>query len=126
MVGVTLLVEAQAAGLTVSAEDDRLVIRGPKSAEPLALRLLAQKAEVLRALRQAPASQDAQGLECVISVKSPGDAGCTRCGSPLAPDNSLYCNAHRDRMIDRFGPDFGETMRRVSADLAQRKATAAP
>lgn len=55
MDGVTaLLTEAQAAGLRVRAEGDRLVIRGPKRAEPLALKLIEHKAEVLRLLAPAP------------------------------------------------------------------------
>jgi hypothetical protein len=50
MDGLTLLEEARGAGLRVAAEGDRLVIRGPKTAEPVARRLLAHKAEVLAAL----------------------------------------------------------------------------
>jgi hypothetical protein len=50
MDGLTLLEEARGAGLRVAAEGNRLVIRGPKTAEPLARRLLAHKAEVLAAL----------------------------------------------------------------------------
>jgi hypothetical protein len=38
---------AQAAGLTIRAEGDRLVVRGPRSAEPLARTVLGRKAEVL-------------------------------------------------------------------------------
>ena len=47
MDSVTLLAQAQAAGLTVYAEGDRLVVRGPRSAEPLAKTLLAHKAELM-------------------------------------------------------------------------------
>jgi hypothetical protein len=48
--GLNLLLEAGAAGLTVMADGDRLVIRGPKSADTVARRLLARKAVVLAAL----------------------------------------------------------------------------
>jgi hypothetical protein len=47
MDGLTLLAEAEAAGLVVCADGDRLVIRGPKSADAVAQRLLAHKAVVL-------------------------------------------------------------------------------
>ena len=55
MDGMTLLAEAQEAGLTVLADGDRLVVRGPKSAEKLARRLLQNKAQVMAALNDAPA-----------------------------------------------------------------------
>lgn len=45
-----LLGEARAAGLSVWAEGDRLVIRGPKEAEPVARLLLERKPVVLAAL----------------------------------------------------------------------------
>ena len=54
MAGLTLLEEARAAGLTVRADGDRLVVRGPKWGEPLARALLARKAEVLAALAPSP------------------------------------------------------------------------
>lgn len=50
MDGLTLLEDARAAGLAVRADNGRLVIRGPKRAEDVALRLLAHKAAVLDAL----------------------------------------------------------------------------
>src|SRR5262249_52861929 len=50
MDGLTLLDEARAAGLSVEADGDRLRIRGPRRAEPVALRLIAHKAAVLAAL----------------------------------------------------------------------------
>ena len=54
MVGLKLLLEARVAGLKVRAEEDRLVVRGPRSAEKLAHRLLEHKAEVVAAVdRQA-------------------------------------------------------------------------
>ncbi len=50
MVAVSLLQEAEAAGLTVRVDGDRLVVRGPKSAGAIAERLLDHKAEVLKVL----------------------------------------------------------------------------
>jgi hypothetical protein len=50
MDGLILLRRAQDAGLAVAAEGDKLVIRGPKRAEPVALLLLEYKPEVMAAL----------------------------------------------------------------------------
>ena len=54
MDGVTLVADAQEAGLTMWADGDRLVVRGPRSAETIARTLLARKAEVLAVLTGAP------------------------------------------------------------------------
>jgi len=48
---VTLLREAKAAGLSVHLDGEMLVVRGPRSAERLAFRLLAHKSDVVAALR---------------------------------------------------------------------------
>ena len=56
MDGLTLLAEARAAGLTVRADGERLRIRGPRRAEPIAQRLLAHKAAVVAALTAPPAA----------------------------------------------------------------------
>ncbi len=50
MGAVSLLQEAEAAGLSVRVDGDRLVVRGPKSADAIAERLLDHKAEVLKVL----------------------------------------------------------------------------
>jgi hypothetical protein len=50
MDGLTLLEKARSAGLTVVVRGDKLVIRGPRRAGPLAEQLLAHKAEVIDAL----------------------------------------------------------------------------
>jgi hypothetical protein len=50
MDGMSLLAEARAAGLTVRAERGKLIVRGPKTLEPLALRVLEQKGAVMQAL----------------------------------------------------------------------------
>jgi hypothetical protein len=46
-----LLKEAQAGGLALRTEGDRLVIRGPRRLEPLARKLLEHKPQVIQALR---------------------------------------------------------------------------
>ncbi len=50
MDAVTLLTRARAAGLSVTADGDRLVVRGPKDCAPIAEELLANKAEVMALL----------------------------------------------------------------------------
>jgi hypothetical protein len=53
MDGLRLLTDALAHGLTVRAAGEQLVVEGPESAEPLARRLLAAKAEILELLHVA-------------------------------------------------------------------------
>jgi hypothetical protein len=55
MTPAELLAEAAVAGLSVSAEGGRLVVRGPKGAERLARLLLEHKEELLHLVPQAPA-----------------------------------------------------------------------
>src|SRR6516225_7985186 len=50
MDGLTLLKLARSAGLTVIAQGDKLVIRGPRRAKPVAEQLLARKGEIIDAL----------------------------------------------------------------------------
>lgn len=52
MVGLKLLAQAKASGLSVRSERDRLVVRGPRSVRALAEALLADKEAVLAVLRQ--------------------------------------------------------------------------
>ena len=58
MEGLDLLLRAQAAGLDVSVDGDSLVIRGPRSADALALSLLAHKADLLTLLARQDANPD--------------------------------------------------------------------
>src|SRR5262249_6425799 len=53
MDGMTLLEQARLAGLTVIVQGDKLLIRGPRRAGPLAEQLLAHKGEVIDALAAA-------------------------------------------------------------------------
>jgi hypothetical protein len=52
MDGLTLLRQAREAGLAVAFDGDRLVIRGPKRAEPVARLLIQNKPEVVAALAE--------------------------------------------------------------------------
>lgn len=70
MDGLTALARARAAGLAVTADGDRLTVRGPKRLEPLARELLARKAEVLAAL---------------------AGPACPRCGRP-SPAAGAWCD----------------------------------
>jgi hypothetical protein len=75
---LALLAEAHAAGLEVHAEGDRLVVRGPKSAEALVLQLLDRKVEVMELLAPpAPAG--------------PPIGTCRKCGEPSAPGLFWLC-----------------------------------
>ncbi len=59
MGGLTLLDEARTAGLTVAVDGDKLVIRGPRSEDASARRLIAAKADVIAALQpKIPAAID--------------------------------------------------------------------
>src|SRR3954451_8448148 len=62
MDGVTLLRRARGAGLGVTAEGEKLVIRGPKRAEPVARLLIAHKPKVMAALvpAESPAREAAE------------------------------------------------------------------
>ena len=42
-----MLAEARSVGLEVRAEADRLIVRGPRTREKLALQLMARKSELL-------------------------------------------------------------------------------
>jgi hypothetical protein len=59
--GVILLQRASEAGLAVTAAGDKLVIRGPRRAEPVARLLIAHKPEVLAALVPGKHSADRVG-----------------------------------------------------------------
>ena len=51
MDGVDLILEAKAAGLSVALDGDRLVIRGPRSADAVARKLITNKPAVVVAMR---------------------------------------------------------------------------
>ena len=103
---VSLLAEARAAGLEVRAEPDRLMVRGPRHAEPLAKRLLERKGEVLALL----AAEDAEvawrlaamrpqvpqrGPIPILVVRdfAPRAGGCVSCGDRLVDGRLARCGA---------------------------------
>ena len=84
MDGLTLLREAESAGLQVHAEGDKLVVEGPKSAEPIALRLIKHKASVLPLVIGAVAREHA--IARWLSENPPEHVdpeSCAACGAPL-------------------------------------------
>ncbi len=84
-----LLNEARAVGLVVLADGDRLVVRGPRSAETVARRLLEHKAEVMRALATPAAAEIPAVAASMYHQDDPGDCDevldvlspCPTCGS---------------------------------------------
>lgn len=60
MDGLTLLRDARAAGLSVRAEGERLVIRGPRRAEPVVHVLIAHKRDIMAALAPSRSGRRAQ------------------------------------------------------------------
>ena len=109
MDSVTLLAAAQAAGLSVRAAGDRLVVRGPRAAEHLARRLLAHKLQVLpllhaeeeaqaeigwraAALRpQVPPSGPIPFLVARDGVYTDEEGRCLSCGDPLEDGAQYRC-----------------------------------
>jgi predicted Zn-ribbon and HTH transcriptional regulator len=73
-----LLAEAKAAGLRVRAVGDKLVINGPKEAEPIVEKLGAHKAAVMAALTQPPAACKRCG--CALGWRTAdGRVACAQC-----------------------------------------------
>ena len=98
------LAEARAAGLEVRAEADRLRVRGPRSREDLARKLLERKQEVLALL----AEEDAEVAWRVAAMRpqvpprepipvltaratTPAPGRCDACGEPLGPGRAYRC-----------------------------------
>lgn len=80
---MSLLLEAHAAGLRTKVDGDRLVIRGPRHGEPLALALLDRKAEVMPLLAPALPAADlirsgGCSASCLLALRdNPTDCTCT-------------------------------------------------
>src|SRR5919198_567597 len=77
MGGLSLLERARSAGLQVSAEGGRLVVRGPRRAEPVARELLAHKVDVVRLLT-------CSGLEAEDAACMPNEAAPQTAQFPFA------------------------------------------
>jgi hypothetical protein len=99
MGSLTLLDRAKAAGLTVSALGDRLIIKGPRSAEPVARELMARKAEVIAELaalsRNAP--RDDQARPAAFRCATCEDSG------EVAPSAFVDDREPWPRWIERTG-----------------------
>jgi hypothetical protein len=103
---VTVLTEARAAGLEIRAEPGRLVVRGPRTLETVAQRLLKHKAEVLALL----AAEDADVAWRVAAMRpqvpqrgpipvviaregEPSSGCCVSCGEHLPAGVTFRCSA---------------------------------
>jgi hypothetical protein len=74
-----LLSRARAAGLTMSREDDRLVVSGPQAGEVVARELLARKSEVLRVLPVLDGTAPVlDWSDAVLSLRPAPCRGCAR------------------------------------------------
>ncbi len=94
MDGLILLGEANGAGLKVTAEGGRLIIRGPRRAEHVAQRLLAHKGEVLIALTR---------LSTVPKPPSPqrGKGEVSETTGSERPHQGTPASATKDPMVSR-------------------------
>ena len=104
MDGVMLLREARRAGLSVTTDGSRVLVRGPRRLEPVAQRLLAAKPAVLRVLldedeiawrieamrRQVPADGPVPLLIARTDVPRP-IGSCCSCGDALGPGDRYRC-----------------------------------
>ena len=113
MDGVELLKEARTVGLTVVVEGERLRIRGPRSAEPVARRILDNKASVLAALHS---GRPLAGGFCIAD--RPMDFGDVCAGwTPHAWATELRRKAAR---CDAYRPDIAEHYRAWAADIESK------
>jgi hypothetical protein len=90
MDGLTLLAQAQEAGLKVKVDGDRLVIRGPKLAEPLVRELLAHKQAVLEALSVDPTTAPLSHQERTARLSDYSATACV-CDKPIGPTGNARC-----------------------------------
>ncbi len=137
MDGLTLLKEAKSAGLDVLADGDRLVIRGPRSAEAIARRLLAHKPDVMDALAaESAAVPESPGLllQCIEPDEDAAPRPCATCGgsdlweSLLGVWRCRHCDAAalaRSRLLaDKAARLREESLRQQQA--AERRAGRCP
>ena len=133
MDAVTLLLHAQNAGLRVERAGDKLLVRGPRQAEPVVKLLAEHKAEVLAALavtrsftRVAPLADREPGLEQPFAGRRGRVQAldgiflhfCCRCGRFAAFGFGVrlraghlgrwYCGEHRPRSADPLKPNSGQ------------------
>ena len=139
MVGVSAMLEAaEVAGLEVRVEGDRLVVRGPRKAEPVAKQLLDHKAELVTHLSRSPATATAvtrayeAALARWLNGHPPSNIDPDRCAACDGPvDDRLvilgdgavihYSGPHRDACYRTY-----QTMRRSEAEDALARAGMRP
>jgi hypothetical protein len=114
MDGVTLLRRAREAGLAVAAEGKKLVIRGPRRAEPVARLLIEHKPKVMAAL--APSAVDcldASELECAAAGER-GDRHVDGADHSASVTNARgWCNFYAERAAHY---EFGGRRPRAEAE----------
>jgi hypothetical protein len=102
---VTVLAEARAAGLEVRTEPGRLVVRGPRSLETVAQRLLERKREVsaLLTAEDADVAWRVEAMRPQVPRRGaipvlvawegvPGPGCCVSCGEHLSDGLKLRCS----------------------------------
>jgi hypothetical protein len=95
MDGVTLLRRAREVGLAVAADGDKLVIRGPRCAEPVARLLIEHKPEVMAAL--APSEADCLGAS-ELACAAAGDRHVEGADHSASVTNARrWCNFYAER-----------------------------
>jgi hypothetical protein len=100
---VTLLREAESAGLQVRADGDRLVVRGPRSLEPLAKRLLERKADLLPLVTRRKEIEDGPNVVADDVVRSPGGGDGAQPARPLGLEVTWRVEIMRPQ-VPRRGP----------------------
>ena len=105
MDGLTLLRAARRVGLAVAEDGGRLLVRGPRRLESEALRLLAHKDQVLRALviERSEVEWRVTAMRAMAPERGPiplllarpdavrGFGHCCSCGDRLGPDDRYRC-----------------------------------
>jgi hypothetical protein len=127
MAGLALLTAARAAGLTVEAEDEQLVIRGPRAAASLAQALLARKPCVQAALTVDPGEE-------FSDLRARLTCGCLGgYGRLTLPDGAIVFDVPgyaRRRLADladpRLSVDAAHWLRQLQATLQQLETEAGP
>jgi hypothetical protein len=106
--GMTLVHQARAAGMTLRAEGDTLVVRGPESAQPIVDALREHKADVLALLasEEGEVAWRVEALRGHVPAHGPivvppvwlglqwagvASRTCSLCGDPLPADRQFRC-----------------------------------
>ena len=102
---VTLLEEARLAGLTVLIDGGKLVVRGPRRAEPVALRVLRHKPDVLATLERQSVAGSATGeLTEIVDRDIAGNLGADTAAT--SPDHYIATSPARQQIIDLLLPVY--------------------